>query len=270
VSLDLSALPPFRVTARNLVRASENKMHDDTVARRLGFAGGLVAGVDVFAYMCHLPLQAWGRDFLARGQMSGRFLKPLYDGDAVEVTAEPLHGDLVLRLTARGEVCATGKASLPAQAPRIDLGDFVAVPPAAERSPIGDHSFPEGSWVGIVPMQPGPAANAEYLAAIGEAGSLCDREGLLHPGTLLRSMNQALMDNARLGPWIHVASTLSACAVAPAGAALTVRARVAAHYDRKGHRFVELDGVIVADGSLPVAHCRHVAIVQPRQAVAAA
>ena len=35
-------LPPHRVRAHNAATASENKIHDDTVARRHGFAGGLV------------------------------------------------------------------------------------------------------------------------------------------------------------------------------------------------------------------------------------
>ena len=33
--------------------------------------------------------------------------------------------------------------------------------------------------------------------------------------------------------------------------------------------FVELDGLIVANGMTPVAHCQHVAIYQPREQVAA-
>jgi len=46
-----SRLEPYRVQAYNTAKLSENKMHDDTVARRFGFSGGLVPGVDVMAYM---------------------------------------------------------------------------------------------------------------------------------------------------------------------------------------------------------------------------
>ena len=42
-------LETYRVTAFNTAKQSENKMHDDTVARRFGFSGGLVPGVDVDA-----------------------------------------------------------------------------------------------------------------------------------------------------------------------------------------------------------------------------
>ena len=52
-------LETWRVEAYNTAKQSENKMHDDTVARRFGFSGGLVPGVDVFAYMMHVPVARW-------------------------------------------------------------------------------------------------------------------------------------------------------------------------------------------------------------------
>src|SRR5947208_2802960 len=49
-------LGPYRVSAYNTAHDSENKIHDDSVARRFGFGGGLVPGVDVYGYMTHLPV----------------------------------------------------------------------------------------------------------------------------------------------------------------------------------------------------------------------
>ena len=51
----------YRVEAYNLSHASENKIHDNTVAQKLGFAGGLVPGVEVYAYACHVAVACWGR-----------------------------------------------------------------------------------------------------------------------------------------------------------------------------------------------------------------
>src|SRR5207248_9678197 len=62
-----SRLEPYRVQAFNTAKLSENKMHDDTVAKRFGFSGGLVPGVDVMAYMMQLPVTKWGRAVLAQG-----------------------------------------------------------------------------------------------------------------------------------------------------------------------------------------------------------
>src|SRR2546429_6971995 len=61
-------------------------MHDDTVAKRFGFSGGLVPGVDVMGYMMHLPVAKWGRAFLERGLIEARFVKPVYDGEIADVT----------------------------------------------------------------------------------------------------------------------------------------------------------------------------------------
>ena len=76
-----SRLETYRVEAYNTAKLSENKMHDDTVAKRFGFSGGLVPGVDVMAYMMHMPVMKWGRGFLEHGLIEARFVKPVYDGE---------------------------------------------------------------------------------------------------------------------------------------------------------------------------------------------
>jgi hypothetical protein len=55
-----SPLGPYQVEAFNTAAQSENKIHDDAVARRFGFKGGLVPGVEVYAYMTHVPVARWG------------------------------------------------------------------------------------------------------------------------------------------------------------------------------------------------------------------
>ena len=51
-------------------------------------------------------------------------------------------------------------------------------------------------------------AATEYLADIRETDPIYAREGLGHPGLLQRVMNKVLVDNAILGPWIHVGSRM--------------------------------------------------------------
>src|SRR6266700_8292701 len=101
-------LETYRVEAYNTAKQSENKMHDDTVARRFGFSGGLVPGVDVFAYMMHVPVARWGRAFLERGLIEARFIKPVYDGETVDVTGEDSDGVLSIQVESRGQLCAAG------------------------------------------------------------------------------------------------------------------------------------------------------------------
>lgn len=262
-------LQPHRVSAINLAKNSENRMHDDSVAKKFGFRGGLVPGVDVFAYMSHMPVAKWGRAFLERGLMDGRFLKPVYDGEMALVIAEENGDGIAIKVESRGELCATGTASMPSSQETISLDDFQNVPPVTTRAPVDANSYCEGTWLGIPPYTMGRAALPDYLRDIGESDSLYVHDGLVHSGNLLRMLNWALMENAILGPWIHVGSTIRYLGAASVDDELTLRAKVTGNYERKGHKFVDLDGLIVAGGKTPIAHVQHVSIYQPRETMAA-
>jgi acyl dehydratase len=265
----MKLLEPYWVESYNTAKASENKMHDDTVARKFGFSGGLVPGVDVMAYMMHLPVRQWGRAFLERGLIEARFVKPVYDGETAEVTADEADGTLVIHVESRGQTCATGTASLPAAAPSAEIGNFPPAVPVASRMPVTPTSYELGKWLGTQPRSWADEAAAEYLADVRERDPIYGRQTLLHPGILQRIMNKVLVDNAILGPWIHVGSRMQLLSAAAIGDELAARARVTGNYEKKGHRFVELDALVVANGRTALAHCQHIVIYQPReQAVA--
>jgi acyl dehydratase len=264
-----SPLQPYRVSAYNSSKQSENKIHDDAVARRFGFSGGLVPGVDVLAYMLHLPVAKWGRAFLERGLIEARFLKPVYDGEMANVMVVESDGALALEVESRSELCATGTASLPTSAPSFVLDDFTEVAAIAEREPVSASSYEVGKWLGTLPRDWAGEAAKEYLHDIREHDAIYAREGLGHPGLLQRVMNKVLVDNAILGPWIHVGSRMQLLSAAKTGDELTARVRVTGNYEKKGHRFVELDALVVANGKNPLAHCQHIAIYQPREQAAA-
>src|SRR5215472_17026857 len=97
-------LRPYRVEAFNTSRDSDNPIHDDAVARRFGFAGGLVPGDDVYSYMTHFPVARWGAAWLERGSAECRFLKPVYDGEPATVGAAETEDGLDLTVECRGEV----------------------------------------------------------------------------------------------------------------------------------------------------------------------
>src|SRR5438046_2451406 len=128
----------YRVRACNLSHASENKIHDDDVARRFGFRGGLVSGVEVYAYMTHLPVARWGVAWLERGTAECRFFKPLYDGKVATVSATESAGALSMFVESEGERCATGAAALPDEAhaaPRVPHATSI---PPVDRRPDAD------------------------------------------------------------------------------------------------------------------------------------
>ncbi|MEZ5262439.1 MAG: hypothetical protein R2755_11845 [Acidimicrobiales bacterium] len=81
---------------------------------------------------------------------------------------------------------------------------------------------------------------------------------------MLRTANWILMTSVRLGPWIHVGSTVRNLGLITDGAHVATRGSVRAEYEKKGHRFVDLDLVVTAD-ERPVALIDHTAIYRPRQ-----
>ena len=268
----MSKFAPYSIVAFNAAKLSENKMHDDTVAKKFGFTGGLVPGVDVYAYMSHAPLTVWGKAFLERGHMEGRFGKPLYDGETATVTAVERDNGLDIQIESRGIICGTGRATLPSASSTASLDDFkLATPPDNDRRPPADEvSYKVGAWLNIRPFSFSPEQQTQYLKDICEADPIYAKEGIIHSGTILRACNWALTQNAKMGPWIHVGSTIRNLAPGHVGDEITARAKVTKNFENKGHKIVELDVLVIANGKTPIARVAHAAIYEPRQAREAA
>ena len=161
------SISPYRVSAYNTAKASENKIHDDATAQRFGFKGGFVGGVNVYAYMSHQPVQRWGRAWLERGTGEAKFAKPVYENSIAEVTAVEDADGLELAVHSEGILCATGRAALPADLPPAPaLSDFKAVAPRTDRVQADETSLQNRRLAGhdatadhrIVPC-PGPAGH---------------------------------------------------------------------------------------------------------------
>jgi acyl dehydratase len=256
----------YDVNAFNTAAASDNKIHDDRIAQRFGFSGGLVPGVEVYAYMAHMPVAEWGRAWLESGGAECRFYKPVYDGRVARITAAPENGDLVLAVDSDGERCATGRAFLPAQqgpAPSIDT--LPTATPPLERPKASHASLAPGRALGIAPWTIDRVRLTTYLDEIRETDPIYRSEGLVHPGQILRLANQALMQNVVLGPWIHVGSKVRHHAAARLGEELTLRSKITSNVMSKGHAIVEFDAIVVADGTRGIAELTHTAIWKPRQ-----
>ena len=261
---------PYRVEAFNASKEAENKIHDDTVARRFGFRGGLVPGVDVYAYMTHLPVLRWGRAWLERGTADCRLLKPVYDGDTAVVTAVEAAAGLELRIESHDELCVTGRAALTPERIAPPPAFAEAPVPPTERPPADEKTLAIGTRLAINPFRVTDEYSEEYLRTVRETEPLYARENLVHPGTILHIGNWVLRHNVVLGPWMHVGSTVQHFAAAHIGDELSAHAVVTANYERKGHRFVELDVLVYAGRKTPIARLGHIAIYRPRQLADAA
>jgi acyl dehydratase len=254
---------PYRVRARNLAPDSDNKIHDDDVARQFGFSGALVPGVEVFAYAVHPFVDAWGPDLFAGGKLAIRFRRPVYDGELVEVSTQPADdGCLALHVTGPdGEMRAAGTAAAPSASRRepVDVSRFPTAAVPADPPVADEKSLAVGTVLGTVVEVATAAACTEYLAGINETSTLYADEGIVHPGALLRMVNASLLRNVALGPWIHTESDCLFVAPACVGATLSVRAVVTDLWSHKANDYVRYDALVLADDA-PAIVVRHAAI----------
>jgi len=268
-SIDTDRLPEYRVKARNTSESSENKIHDNQVAREFGFRGGLVPGVTVYAYLTHPLVEAFGAAWLQRGTATARFLKPIFDGEEVRVSGGVTSRDAkgiaatVWAVTESTGECATLTATLPAGSPvPLNLALYPAAPLPAERPVASREHFASLDALGT-PVNPYDEERCvEYTTRVSDTLALYrgDR-GWVHPGFLLDQSNKALSLNARMSPWIHAGSVVRHLGGARVGETLATRGRVRSLFEKKGKQFIEADLAIVAgDRPRPVAHVLHTAI----------
>lgn len=262
-------LPEYRVRARNTSAGGDNPIHDDEVARRHGFAGALVPGVTVYAYLTHPLAEALGPPWLARGTASVRFVKPVLHGEAVQVTGAVTGRTTdgvtarVVAVTASAGECAVLEAALPAGVPTPVNGVlYREAPLPAERPPATRARLEPLDPLGTPRTLYDAAQAADYLERVSDTLPLYQGAGgWVHPAFLLTQSNRALDRNVKLGPWIHVASRVRHLGGARVGERLATRGRVRSLYERKGREYVELDLLIVSGDTVrPVAHVLHTAI----------
>ena len=234
--------PLYRVRAVNTASDSENKIHDDRVAAEYGFRGGLVPGVTVYGYMT-APLVEFAPEWLRHGKMQVRFLEPLYDGDPVVVRCVP-EPDGWIRITAErenGATCAIGTAAIPASR-------------AAEPERCPDHPLPQDR----------PVPTRENVIPGALLGTVIGTLETAEPRELLQFCNEMLVRNFKLGPWIHTGSEITNWSAAQPGDRISARGRIHDRFDRKGHEFVVVDVMLIANGERLVETVRHTAIYRPK------
>jgi hypothetical protein len=290
----MSQLPVYTATARNTAADSENKMHDDRVASEFGFRGGLVPGVTVYAYMTVPIVGRFGLDWLERGSMKVRFLQPFYDGEPVVVRAAMTSGpdSTIVKVTAEretGELCATGEASLssvpgvglPSPIEETENHSEAPSPHAEHRLPATREALSPGTVFGVIEETLDLPSIAAFLLdqieerlpvyyshsvpSLSVNGPYAYGPGpVAHPITLLSLANRILVQNVKLGPWIHASSELVNYHLAHDGETITVRGRIHDSFERKGHEFVVLD-LVLSSGETIVQKVRHTAIFNPRK-----
>jgi acyl dehydratase len=264
----------YRVRARNTSVDSDNKIHDYAVAASFGFRGGLVPGITVFAYMTVPLVEQFGMGWIERGSMQVKFHQPFYDGEEVIVSGRIDAGSEPIRVSVTAErsdgtVCATALATIDEQSDWLGeprLADYLEAPLVEfERRPEASReSLVPGARLGTL-TEKFLLPDATLLESLDERLPIYyGSHAVAHPFALARLSNQILMSNYKLGPWIHAASDLINRSVVRDGDEVSVRGRIRERFERKGHQFVVLDVLVVANRDRVVQQVRHTAIYRPR------
>jgi hypothetical protein len=90
---------------------------------------------------------------------------------------------------------------------------------------------------------------------------------LLHPYFLAARMAPLTRHNFTYGPTIHVRTQIQHLQPASADQEVTIGARLVEVFERNGHGYQVLDGVVAGDGERELARLRHHTIFHPRGTV---
>lgn len=261
-------LPVYEVSAKNYGADHANKIHSDDGAAGYGFAGALVPGVGLYAYLTRPVVDALGREWLEHGAMSAKFIKPVYDGEKVQARAtiaqnDPIEMRLEL-LNRSSEICAIGSASLPNPSSALDPNEYPFRPPAQLR-PASIASFSIGDKLGSFEFDLDLKGEMpKFLDNVVETSPIYD--STCHPAFWIAQANEILMRNIALGPWIHTASDARHYALARDGERLSLRGRVIDLYERRSHELIMAELGLFGENDRPVAHIKHTAIIKLHEA----
>lgn len=231
----------YEVTARNYSEASENKVHSNETARRLGFKGALVPGVAVYGHLTHPLVEAYGESWLARSLNNVRLLKPAYDGDRLTVTMTEQHGvHNVTCCNSSGELLAVLNSSQPSELPAPEELDVLADKTKADERV-------EISWDTVVPGQLLPPweltltaeENAQFVSEAADDLGIYKR-GFVHPHWSLSLANSVLVRQYIMPAWMHVGSEIRHRASLHTGDNITIRCATLDKWEKKGHQFIRV------------------------------
>ncbi|WP_203076985.1 hotdog family protein [Falsiroseomonas ponticola] len=235
-------------------------VHDDDVARRLGYRAALVPGAFLYGHFSRIAVDRWGMAWIERGSMAASFRRPVYNGDAVTIAVTPGDGDAIhLSMTGHdGQVAAEGWIAPPAVAEAPSLGEWPLRPlPRPEDRPavaLGEAiTGRRGGTAGTVATM---AEILESRAAFDETHPIYEATGVAHPGFPMRRAMFEVNGSYRWpGPIVLTACEARHFAAVRPGQRLQVSSVIAETFVRRGKHYVVTEELMLADAR-PVARFR--------------
>lgn len=244
-----------------------NPIHSTEVAAQYGFRAALVGGVTTYGWMAPAIIEALGERWLEDGWADVSFRRPIFPGDdlVAHVDAKGDGSWEVAMVNQDGERCIAGTVGLGTAS---WLGEIhvperrVAEPrPAAlpyltmANAPIGDDlrplAVPLSREDHVAWMWQKQHDDSPFWAAPGAP---------VHPGWLAGRMTPLLHHSYDYSPSIHTGSQIQHLAPAITGQTFVFAGHFSDAFERKGHHYAVIDGVMLAEDGHELARLRHTTI----------
>lgn len=249
----------YKAVAENHAHTSENRIHSDDVAARLGFRGALVPGVAVYGYMTHPLVEKLGAQWLSQHATSVRFLKPAYEGDELRIelkTSDDKHE--ITCIGPRDELLAVLHSRLaPDLSAQVKPAVFARSPLVRERLEIAwdtidcERPLPVWRW------DANQEQNTDYTSQVTDFLPVYTE--FIHPHWALATANYVLVREFIMPAWIHVGSEIEQYRPFKVGTQINVQAAPMEKWKKKGHEFVRL-AIHYEDNEGPLSVVQHTAI----------
>ena len=244
-----------------------NPIHSTEVAAQYGFKAALVGGVTVYGWTVPAILDALGESWLDDGWVDVNFRRPVYPGDEMTATVSPdgAGGHTLEMTNAAGERCLVGAAGR-GTAPWLDE---LRLPErrAAELRPASRPSLTlEIAPVGqdLRPMAVRLSLEDAITYALEKQADASPRwtgaEARIHPGWTASKMTPMLHHSYDYAPAIHTRSQIQHLAPARPGQELTFAGHFREAFERNGHHYGVIDGVMLSESGAELARLRHTTI----------
>lgn len=254
-----------------------NPIHADDGAAGAGYKAALVAGVRTYGWVAEATIETLGTGWLDDGWADITLRRPLYAGETVTITIAPATtsdvnapaegpGIWTVAATADDRVVLDGTIGMGSAAWLAEITPPVPAEAAETSGPLPTYT------IDSVPLHQPLTPLGAYLTTDAAHRLAHDDLGLatshvppnrIHPWFLAARMAPLTRHNFTYGPTIHVRTQIQHLGPALADQQVVVNAQIVDAYDRKGHWYQVLDGVICGSGN-ELARLRHHTIFRPR------
>ncbi|MBA4181900.1 MAG: hypothetical protein C0506_15020 [Anaerolinea sp.] len=247
-----------------------NPIHSTAVANAYGFKAALVGGVTVWGWCARAVLAALGDGWLDDGWAEVNFRQPVYPGDSLAIRVGRGEAARALEVSNQdGEICIRGAAGRGLHPAFPDFHRPTRLVPEAAPATLPELTL-EGAPVGrdlrpmLVPYQLSEAAVYVTEKQRDPAPPWLGEGARIHPGWIAARMTPLMKHSYHYGPSIHTQTLVQNLAPALAGQWVTVAGVFVDAFERKGHHYGIVDGLVLSEAGAELGRLRHATIFRPR------